>query len=72
VMLVKARLVPPWFSTSVALHDDAASGYAMTWLGARHRLRESLTAAGFDVQEVTTWFSVAGGRLGSSQARRKS
>lgn len=71
VMLVKARLVPPWFNPSLVLHDDEASGYAMTWLGARNRLRESLKAAGFDVQEVTTWFSLAGGRLGSRQARRK-
>lgn len=62
VMLVKARLVPPWFNTSVLLHDDDASGYAVTWIGARSRLRASLLEAGFDVEEVTTWFSLAGGR----------
>lgn len=68
VMLVKARLVPPWFNTSVLLHDDEASGYAVTWIGARNRLRAALKAAGFDVQEVTTWFSLAGGRAGSPRA----
>jgi hypothetical protein len=62
VKLVKARLVPPWFSTSVVLHDSEASGYAVTWIGARKRLRASLAAAGFDVQEITTWFSLAGGQ----------
>ena len=70
VTLVKARLVPPWFNTSLVLHDDETSGYAVTWFGARNRLRASLTAAGFDVQEVRTWFSVTGNRLGSSHARR--
>jgi hypothetical protein len=71
VMLVKARLVPPWFNTSLLLHDNETSGYAMTWLGARNRLRDSLRTAGFDVQEVTTWFSLTGDRLGSPPAHRK-
>ena len=70
VTLVKARLVPPWFNTSLVVHDDEIIGYAVTWFGARVRLRVSLKAAGFDVQEVTTWFSVAGNRLGSSQPRK--
>lgn len=71
VVLVKARLVPPWFNTSLILHDDDASGYAVTWLGARARLRASLRAAGFDVEEVTTWFSVAGRGIGPPQERRQ-
>ncbi len=70
VTLVKARLVPPWFSTSLVLHDRDASGYAATWLGARHRLRASLKDAGFDVQEIRTWFSLTGGGAASSRVRR--
>jgi hypothetical protein len=59
VTLVKARLAPPWFNTALVLHDDDVSGYVVTWLGARDRLRDALRAAGFQVQEVTTWFSLA-------------
>jgi hypothetical protein len=72
VTLVKARLVPPWFNTSVVLHDEHASGYAATWLGARHRLCASLKDAGFGVQEVRTWFSLTGGGAASSRVRNSS
>jgi hypothetical protein len=61
VAFVTARVAPPWMSTSLVVHDGAASGYAVTWLGARSRLRAALLAAGFDVEEVTTWISQRGG-----------
>jgi hypothetical protein len=68
VTLVSARLVPPWFNTSLTLHDHDVSCYATTWQGARPRLRASLRAAGFDVVEVSTWFSLAGDRHAASLA----
>jgi hypothetical protein len=71
VTLLKARLVPPWCNTSLLLHDDKAYGYATTWLGARNRLRDSLTAAGFEVQELTTRFCLYDSSLASQQARRR-
>ena len=62
VVLIKPRLVPPWFNTWLALHEGGFVVYAITWFAARSRLRASLRAAGFEVDEVTTWFSVTGRR----------
>ncbi len=60
VTLVKARLVPPWFNTALILHsDDDKAAIAGTWLGARARLRAALVDAGFEVREVSTWFSTS-------------
>jgi len=56
---VKARLVPPWISTSVVLHREGGSGNAMTSVLARHRLRASILAAGFEVQAVSIWLSLS-------------
>jgi len=42
VVLMKARLVPPWCNTSVLLHDDQTWGYATTRGWDRARLRNSI------------------------------
>jgi hypothetical protein len=57
VVVVTARLIPPWFNTSLALQGDGTSGVAVTWVLARRRLCDSLTAAGFNVREAKTRFS---------------
>jgi hypothetical protein len=61
VTLIRARLVPPWFSISLLLHDDEASGWVLVWLFDRDRLLASVKAAGFEVEQITTWFSLTGG-----------
>lgn len=62
---VKARLIPPWISTSVVLHREGGSGNAMTSVLARHRLRASILAAGFEVHGLDMAVSLShepGGR----------
>ena len=67
VILVKPRLVPPWYNTSLVLHGKEGSGCAITSVLARQRLRNALTASGYDVREVTTVFSLHGaGRRNTS------
>jgi hypothetical protein len=61
VVFVKARLVPPWFNTSVVLASELPV-HVVTWLGARARLLGALQAAGFQVEQVETWFSLTGQR----------
>ncbi len=60
VTLIRTRLAPPWFDTSLVLTREDGTGIATTWLGARRRLRKTLHAAGFVVNEVTTWISLGG------------
>lgn len=57
VVLVKARFVPPWFNTSVVLAGDS-NAHVVTWLGARARLLPALQDAGFEVEQIRTWFSL--------------
>jgi hypothetical protein len=57
VLVVTARLIPPWFNTSLRIHDDRTSARVMTWVGARRRLCASLRRSGFSVREATTWIS---------------
>jgi hypothetical protein len=57
VVLVTARLVPPWFNVSVALHDGSLSVRVVTWMLGRARLRDALRRNGFDVREAATLFS---------------
>lgn len=71
VMLVKARLVPPWYNTSVVLHDGELVAYATVGQWARSALRAALAAAGFEVREVSTWFSLAGSREVGALVRRR-
>jgi len=60
VLLVKARLVPPWYNTSLVLHSLEGSACAITGALRRRQLRESLTAAAFNVREVSTLLSLHG------------
>ena len=57
VILVKARLLPPWFNTALLLRDGDRSASAVTWFRARPRLRAALREAGFAVDERSTWFA---------------
>jgi hypothetical protein len=57
VVLVTARLVPPWFNVSIALQDADSSVRAVTWLLGRARLRDALVRSGFNVREAATLFS---------------
>jgi hypothetical protein len=55
VTLLKIRLMPPWCDTALLLQDGDAWAYAVTWFGARGRLRSALIEAGFSVHESTKW-----------------
>jgi hypothetical protein len=59
VTLVTARLVPPWFNTSLMVSDGRTAAQVSMPIGARGRLRAALDEAGFDVRETATWFSPA-------------
>jgi hypothetical protein len=58
VVMVKVRLMPPWYSTVLKLHDEDNSGEGFVWLWSRNRLRTALEAAGFKLHEETTWFAL--------------
>jgi hypothetical protein len=62
VVLVEARLVPPWCDTALFLHEEALSVRVLTHIRARPRLRWSLAAAGFHVTVVRTWLSLGSPR----------
>jgi hypothetical protein len=66
VVLLKARLGPPWFNTFVLLHDDKVAGNVSAGFRKRDRLRKSLKAAGYDVEEVTRFSP--GGPVGPYEA----
>jgi hypothetical protein len=59
VIILKARLVPPWFDTSLLLHDHEASAYVVLPRWSRRRLLRSLMAAGFQPSEVSTWLQLS-------------
>jgi hypothetical protein len=58
VTLIRARLAPPWFNTSLIVKGENESGIASMWVLSRRRLRRALQAAGFTIEEVSTWFSL--------------
>jgi hypothetical protein len=60
VTLVRARLMPPWFDTALLLAGDGGSAVAVTSILRRRALRLALARAGFQVNEVVTWFSLRG------------
>lgn len=60
VFVLKARLVPPWFNTSVLVHEGESSAHVVVPLWLRRRLLETLKAAGFRPTEVSTWFRLSG------------
>jgi hypothetical protein len=68
VVSVKARLVPPWFSTGVVLASEPGA-HVVTWIGARPRLLRALEDAGFEVEQVETWFSLTGDRAEKGRCR---
>ena len=59
VTLVTARLVPPWFNTSLVVSDGGTAAQVVTGIWMRARLCAALGNAGFDVRETTTSFSLA-------------
>jgi hypothetical protein len=59
VTLVTARLVAPWFNTSLMVSDGRTAAQVAMPILARGRLRAALDEAGFDVRETATWFSLA-------------
>jgi hypothetical protein len=69
VALVTARLVPPWFNTSLVVSDGRTSAQVALPIWARGRLRAALDDAGFDIRETTTWFSLTGGQPESGRPR---
>jgi hypothetical protein len=55
VIVLKARLVPPWFSTSVSLRDDDAYAHVVVpWH--RSSLLGAIREAGFETREISTRF----------------
>jgi len=50
VTLLVANPGWPWANTGVILHDGKVTAVAVTWFGARKRLRTALASAGFSVR----------------------
>jgi hypothetical protein len=69
VTLVTARLVPPWFNTSLMVSDGRTAAQVSMPILARGRLRAALDEAGFEVRETATWFSLAGEQPEPGRAR---
>jgi hypothetical protein len=66
IVMLRARLMPPWFNTSVILTGDPRRGEATTaavtvggW--ARRRVRRALRGAGYLLIDAATWVSLGGG-----------
>ncbi|MEA2410962.1 MAG: hypothetical protein QOC77_1523 [Thermoleophilaceae bacterium] len=60
VTLVTARLVAPWFNTSLMVSDGRTAAQVSMPIFARGRLRAALDEAGFEVRETATWIFLAG------------
>jgi hypothetical protein len=56
VIVLKARLVPPWFSTSVLLHDDDTYAHVVVPRWRRSSLLGAIREAGFETREISTRF----------------
>jgi hypothetical protein len=63
VTMMYARFAPPWINTSVVVESPTETATAGTWWPARRRLRQALQAAGFEVEEVRTAFSLGDDRV---------
>jgi hypothetical protein len=57
VIVVRARLLPPGFNSSLVIHGDGISVTVLTWWGLGRRARNALATAAVETQEVRTWFS---------------
>jgi hypothetical protein len=56
VIVLKARLVPPWFSTSVSLHDADTYAHVVVPRWRRSSLLDAIREAGFETREISTRF----------------
>jgi len=59
ITLLHANPGWPWWNTGVILRDGEWAAAAVTWFGARRRLRAALMRAGFSVRERQTSFSMS-------------
>jgi hypothetical protein len=73
LVLVRARLLPPGFSSGLILHADEGTLTVFTWCGLRARLRRVLVDAEVAFFERATWLSigVAEGARGAALAPRE-
>lgn len=56
VVVLKARLVPPWFNTSVALRNDRTYAHVVVPRWHRSCLLAAIREAGFETREISTLF----------------
>ncbi len=61
IALLHTRIAPPWINTSIVISGEGQTAVASTWFGMRRRLRATLQAAGFTVDQQAAWFSLGGG-----------
>jgi hypothetical protein len=58
VIVIRARLAPPWWRTGFILRGDGRSyGFAPTSTGAMSQVMAAIEGAGFEVREQETRFS---------------
>ena len=69
VDLFVVRLLPPWFNVTIPVRGQAGVRVASTWLLAKHNLRRTLRATGFEVTEHVTWVN-RGFRWTEMQSKR--
>jgi hypothetical protein len=60
VMFMRARLLPPGFSSGLVLRGDEGIVTVFTWCGLRGRVRRALVDAEVAFFERATWVSVRG------------
>jgi hypothetical protein len=73
LVFVRARLLPPGFSSGLILHGDEGTATVFTWCGLRGRVQRALAEAEVAFFERATWVSVGsaegrGPRAGSAVA----
>lgn len=70
VMVVRARLLPPVLWTGIVVCGEDSAVLATTSSLIQHpRIRKALVAAGFAIEDVSTWVS-RGERLARDQTRK--
>jgi hypothetical protein len=69
LVFLRARLLPPGFSSGLVLHGDEGTVTVFTWCGLRSRVRRALVEAEVAFVERATWLSigVAEGAHGASR-----
>ena len=58
LVVVRARLLPPGFSSGLILHGDEGTVTVFTWCGLRDRVRRALAEAEVAFFERVTWVSI--------------